>query len=118
LPASHQRVEDNQALQLAFEGHPVRAIKDAEGKPWFVGADVCAILGYADSVKAIKAHCKSPELLRQGDSPYLEINPRGMTIINRVDVYRLIMRTQLPAAMRFEMVVSSPARTGRRGSWL
>ena len=102
-PVSPERVEDkNQALKLAFEGNPVRAIKDAEGKPWFIGADVCAILGYVDSVKAIKAHCKSPELLKGGDSPLLGIPPRGMTIINRADVYRLIMRSQLPAAERFE----------------
>ncbi len=101
-PSSHQRVEDNQALQLAFEGHPVRAIKDAEGKAWFIGADVCAILGYSDAHDAVKKHCKSPKLLRTGESPVLGINPRGMTIINRADVYRLIMRSQHPAAERFE----------------
>lgn len=102
-PSSPERVEDkNQALQLAFEGTPVRAIKDAEGKPWFIGADVCAILGYSDTHDAIKKHCKSSKLLRTGESPVLGINPRGMTIINRADVYRLIMRSQLPAAERFE----------------
>jgi len=109
LPASHQRVEDNQALQLTFEGNPVRAIKDAEGKPWFVGADVCAILGYSDAPQAIRQHCKSAELLKNVKTTFLDIPSRGMLIINRADVYRLIMRSQLPAAERFE---SGPGRQG------
>lgn len=96
------KVSENAAHNLMFEGNPVRAILDDKGKPWFVGVDVCNVLGYADAYDAIKKHCKHPKRLQSGESPDWRVPPKGLTIINRADVYRLIMRSQLPAAERFE----------------
>lgn len=64
------------------------------------------MLGYADTVKATKAHCKCPKILRQGETPGLKINPRGMTIIPEGDLYRLTFNSKLPAAERFEAWVT------------
>lgn len=73
-----------------------------DGKPWFVAKDAAEALGYANPSKAIADHCKRAELLRPNDSLGLEINPRGMTVIPESDLYRLIMRSNLPAAEEFQ----------------
>ncbi len=88
-----------------FEGKPIRAITDADGNPWFVAKDVCDILGYENSRDAIQKHCKQPELLKSSDSRLLDIPARGLTIINEPDLYRLMMRSNLPEAERFEQKV-------------
>jgi prophage antirepressor-like protein len=81
-PTSPRRVEDkNQAKVFGFEGINVRGIVGENGKPWYVGVDVCAILGYADAYDAIKKHCKHPSRLQSGDSPDWRVLPKGMTII-------------------------------------
>lgn len=60
------------------------------------------VLGYADTDQAIRKHCKHAKLFKPVDSTGLDINPRGMNIIPESDVYRLIIRSKLPAAERFE----------------
>ena len=64
--------------------------------------DVATILGYADTDQAIRMHCKSPKLFKTVKSTGLDFGPRGMNIIPERDVYRLIMRSKLPMAERFE----------------
>ena len=81
-----------------FESNNVRVVmKDEE--PWFVAKDVAEVLGYVNSRKAIADHCKAVDTvtIRDGSSG----NP-NMTIIPERDMYRLIMRSKLPAAERFE----------------
>lgn len=92
-------------MPFNFDGKPVRAIIDEKGDPWFVAKDVCDILGYSDAPKAIKQHCKYQELLKNDKTPLLEIPARGLTIINEPDLYRLMMRSTLPDAERFERKV-------------
>lgn len=101
-PSPAASVSSTVARLFNFEGHTARVIKDEHGKPWFIGADVCTIHGYSDAHDVLKKHFKHPELLKTGDSPVLGIPPRGMTIISRGDVYRLIIRSQLPEAECFE----------------
>ncbi|QWQ13358.1 hypothetical protein KN198_07970 [Ralstonia solanacearum] len=61
--------------------------------------DVAAVLGYADTDKAIRAHCKAAEALPAS----LSGNPgRPPVIIPERDVYRLVMRSKLPGAEAFE----------------
>lgn len=81
--------------------------KHKHDEPYFVAKDVAELLGYKDTVKAIRDHCKCLKLLRQGEMPSLEINPRGMTIIPERDIYRLVMTSKLPAAQKFENWVVS-----------
>ncbi|KVE06293.1 hypothetical protein WI91_08065 [Burkholderia vietnamiensis] len=68
-----------------------------DGEPWFVARDVTFVLGYVDAPKAIAAHCKAGR--KVGDSPTL--HPQTVLIPER-DVYRLVMRSKLPTAERFE----------------
>ena len=48
----------NGLSSFEFQSHSLRVIVGEHGEPWFIAKDVCAILGYVDSSKAIKDHCK------------------------------------------------------------
>jgi prophage antirepressor-like protein len=90
---------ENSTLPQIFEfnNHEVRMIT-IDGKPWFVAKDITDILGYSDGSDAVRKHCKSANTLaiRQG------IGNPNQTIINEGDVYRLIIKSRLPAADQFE----------------
>ncbi|MBR7919026.1 hypothetical protein KDX16_24845 [Burkholderia vietnamiensis] len=81
---------------FTFDGAQVRVVT-VDGEPWFVARDVAFVLGYVDAPKAIAAHCKAGR--KVGDSPTL--HPQTVLIPER-DVYRLVMRSKLPTAERFE----------------
>ena len=78
-------------------------VVEGEGKnPWFVAKDVAKILGYQDTDQSIRKHCKHAELFKPVDSTGLGIGPRGVIIIPESDLYRLIMRSNLPNAEQFQ----------------
>lgn len=86
-------------------GQSVRAVM-VEGKPMFVANEVAEILGYSRPRDAVADHCKHLKLFKGVDSARLTSSPRGITIIPESDVYRLIMRSKLPAAEQFEAWVT------------
>lgn len=90
-----------QASIFNFEDKAVRVI-EKDGEPWFVAKDVCDVLGYAKPENAVAMHCKAAKLLKYPESGCFTDSPRGITIIPERDVYRLIMRSKLPSAERFE----------------
>lgn len=68
------------------------------GKPYFVANDIARALGYKRPADAITAHCKGSvnrRYLTDGGEQEMKIIPEG-------DVYRLIVRSQLPSAEQFE----------------
>lgn len=69
-----------------------------DGEPWFVARDVASVLGYADTDYAIRAHCKGAQTYAGDSSGQV----RHFKIIPERDVYRLVMRSKLPSAERFE----------------
>jgi len=89
---------------FSYEGHDIRMIIDTQtGEPWFVAKDVAEVLGYANPSRSVQDHCKYAKLLKTTDSGVLdEIGPRGILIIPESDVYRLIMKSRLPEAEKFE----------------
>lgn len=91
---------------FTFGMHNIRTIMKND-EPWFVAKDVAEVLGYEEPHKAIAKHCKSPELLKGDEASLLTTSPRGINIIPERDVYRLVMRSKLPAAERFEEWVVS-----------
>lgn len=68
------------------------------GKPWFVATDVANALGYSNPRKAVIDHCKG---VTKRDTPTSSGN-QMISYINEGDVYRLIMKSKLPSAERFE----------------
>lgn len=79
------------------EQFQVRAI-EIDGKPYFCASDVASALGYTNPRKAVGDHCKGVtkcDTLTAGGVQSLSYIPEG-------DVYRLIARSNLPEAERFE----------------
>lgn len=78
-------------------GYSIRTVS-INDDPWFVAKDICAVLGYERPNDAISQHCKGAvkhSLPTNGGA-------QDMSIIPERDVYRLIMRSRLPAAEQFE----------------
>lgn len=92
----------SEVTPFCFGENLVRVVKDSENIPWFVGKDIAGALGYSDTDDAIRRHCKLSKLFKPGETPGLECGPRGMMLIPEPDVYRLITKSNLPEAERFE----------------
>lgn len=73
-----------------------------EGEPWFAASDVARALGYTNPHKAVQDHCKHVKLLKPNESLGLELHFRGENFIPEPDMYRLIFRSSLPEAEKFE----------------
>ncbi len=84
-------------VNFEFMALRVRLV-EIEGAPWFIAADVAVALGYSDTDQAIRQHCKAAESCPVNSTGQV----RQMKIIPERDVYRLIMRSTLPTAERFE----------------
>nr|DAM32817.1 MAG TPA: repressor domain protein [Bacteriophage sp.] len=86
-------------LQI-FNNEEFGEIRTAEinGKPYFVASDVATALGYANPRKAVIDHCKG---VTKRDTP-TSGGKQELSYINEGDVYRLIMRSKLPSAEKFE----------------
>jgi len=86
---------------------PVRTLEE-NGIVLFCAKDVAENLGYNNTRDAIQRHCPyvvkrdvgvQTGTLADGDPAY---QVHSMTFIPESDVYRLIIRSKLPAAKRFE----------------
>lgn len=100
----------------------VRTI-EIEGKIHFAGIDVAKALGYSIPSKAIQTHCRNILKWKVGVKTGVKsdgtdsIQRMEMLFISESDLYRLIMRSQLPNAEKFsdwvcEEVLPSIRQTG------
>ena len=99
----------HELITKKFEQNRIRVIAGQDGEPWFVGKDIASALGYSNTTEAIRTHCKHsvPFTWRSETLPPLETLDPQTIIIPERDVYRLIMRSKLPAAEKFEEWVVS-----------
>ena len=74
---------------------------EIDGKPYVVAKDIAKALGYKDTTNAIKQHCKWVVKYHlphpQSKTKTIEVN-----IIPEGDIYRLITKSKLPSAQKFE----------------
>lgn len=75
----------------------VRTI-DINGKVFFLASDVCSILGYSNARDAVSRHCKG---VVKHDIP-TNSGIQSVSFLPEGDIYRLVMRSKLPGAERFE----------------
>lgn len=85
---------------FSFEGKALRTFADENGEPWFCAADVCEVLGYANSRQAVQKSCRdkgvsSRDTLTDGGT-------QALTFISEGNLYRLIIKSRKPEAERFE----------------
>lgn len=72
-----------------------------DGKTYFPAKECAKVLGYKDTTNAIKLHCR---WVVKHHLPHPQ-NPSKTIIKNFIpegDLYRLIIRSKLPGAVRFE----------------
>lgn len=78
----------------------IRTLADDANDPLFCAKDVATALGYADTADAISRHCKSGKKVFH---PHANgVGGVNMVFITEKDVYRLIMRSNLPDAEKFQ----------------
>lgn len=83
----------------------VRTIEQEDGSVLFGATDVARVLGYANPQKAVREHCRE-EGVNEIDTP--TENQWGKVVIQKIkyitegNVYRLIVRSKLPSAEKFE----------------
>lgn len=103
-----------QIMPFAFKGNPVRVL-EIDSDPWFVAKDVALALGYAKPANAVSAHCRKAvsvgslnrgplDVGGSGNATPSDLDPQTK-IIPEGDVYRLIIRSNLPSAEQFEVLV-------------
>ena len=94
-----------------FNDTSIRMALDDQKNVWFVADDICKILGYKNTTKAIADHCRkvydSKDLdgtneLAKKITVDLGDRKRAMIAISEPDLYRLIMRSNMPEARNFE----------------
>lgn len=95
-----------------FNDTAIRMVLDDQKNAWFVADDICKILGYTkDTATVIKKHCNKVYDSKDLDgtnelAKKITVDTNGgkqaMIAINEPDLYRLIMRSRMPDAVRFE----------------
>lgn len=77
-------------------------VAEVNGEPMFSATDVCKILGYSNTSKAVSDHTDD-------DDRYNESLERGgsMTFVNESGLYSLIIRSRKPEAKQFRKWVTS-----------
>ena len=94
-----------------FNDTAIRMVLDEQKNAWFVADDICKILGYKNTSKAVSDHCNkvydSKDLDGENELVHkITVDTKGgkqaMIAINEPDLYRLIMRSRMPDAVRFE----------------
>ncbi len=86
---------------FSFENADIRTVIDDSGKPMFVASDIAKALGYKDTSRAVREHCNNGGVKY---TPILDSMGRSQDarVIYEPDLYRLIMKSKLPSAQRFE----------------
>lgn len=79
-------------------------VVSVEGEPWFVGKDVAKVLGYKDTVNALKSHVDEED--KGGWRITTPFGEQEMTIINESGLYSLILSSKLPGAKEFKRWVT------------
>lgn len=105
----------------------IRSVVDDKKQIWFVADDVCKILEYKNTSKAIADHCGKVVDTDNLDSEHTLANKalikteggsQNMLVISEGDLYRLVIRSRMPEARKFEAwvvdeVLPSIRKTGK-----
>lgn len=106
---------ENAIQNYSFESSNVRIIVE-DGEPLFCASDVCKTLGYSNARDAMRVHCAEKGVVKR-DTP-TSGGVQAMAYIDERNLYRLIMRSKLPSAEKFQdwvcgEVLPSIRKTGK-----
>lgn len=106
-------------MPFSYDGQQIRTVLIAD-QPWFVLSDVCRVLGLARGAAQVAG--RLPDGVRQ---TYPIVDSLGRTqqatVVNEAGLYRVVLRSDAPAAEPFitwvtDDVLPTIRRTGRYGS--
>lgn len=104
-----------------FEGNQVRTL-EIDGEPWFVAKDVTDLLGFKNGARDVQRHVSAGQSRRYRIGMSESATGfQDMTIINEPGLYRLIMRSNVPGAERFQDWVTAevlPTIRKTRGAYI
>lgn len=81
----------------------IRTIEQEDGSVLFGATDVARVLGYASPADAVTRHCKGVVVLGTPiPNQWGTVVNQNIKYIPEGDVYRLIIKSRLPSAERFE----------------
>lgn len=91
-------------IQYTFDSTGLRVLVEEDGSEWFSAAEVCALLGYTNSRKAVADHCRQDGVSKRDIIDKLG-RTQEMTFINEGNLWRLIIKSRKPQAQAFERQV-------------
>ncbi|EPF9791328.1 BRO-N domain-containing protein [Pseudomonas aeruginosa] len=108
-------MQTDQIIPFQFDAREVRTMLIDE-QPWFCVADICRVLGYANSRDALAKHCREKGVAKR--DTLTTKGKQAMTFIDEGNLYRLIIKSRKEEAQRFEAwvcdeVLPSIRRSGR-----
>jgi prophage antirepressor-like protein len=83
-----------------FEENVIRTVIDDDGETLFFAKDVCGVLGYANARKAVSDHCKEKGVTKR--DTLSKGGKQQAIFINEPNLMRLVVKSKLPAAEKFE----------------
>lgn len=90
-------------VEFAFDGSSVRVVM-RDGEPWFVAADVAAVLGYAETYSMTR-YLSDDETCSAKLADQVQM--REYVVVNESGLYNAIFRSTLEGAQKFRKWVTS-----------
>lgn len=94
---------NQQLMPFDYEGREIRVVKDDQGDPWFVAADVCAVLQLPETHKAV-ARLDDDE--KDRNSIPTPGGSQSMTVVSESGLYNLVLGSRKAEAKRFKRWVT------------
>ncbi|MCG9046575.1 Bro-N domain-containing protein [Laribacter hongkongensis] len=83
---------------FSFESHQINVRIDEHGDPWFIASEICSALGIRNPRDAVSRLDEDEKGVAKTDTPG---GAQEVTTISEPGLYRLIGRSNKPAAKRF-----------------
>lgn len=94
----------NQIQPFDFNGIQVRVLTDEHGNPWFLGADVCAILSTATN--HIREYLDADEITNIRTTDIAQNGGKAPVFVSESGLYSLVLRSRKPEAREFKRWVT------------
>jgi anti-repressor protein len=94
----------NQIQPFDFNSIQVRVLTDEHGNPWFLGADVCAILGTATN--HIREYLDADEITNIRTTDIAQNGGKAPVFVSESGLYSLVLRSRKPEAREFKRWVT------------
>lgn len=94
---------NQQLMPFDYEGREIRVVKDDQGDPWFVAADVCAVLKLPETHKAVS---RLDDDEKDRNSIPTPGGSQSMTVVSESGLYNLVLGSRKAEAKRFKRWVT------------